>query len=258
MFGCFVEESHLHERALRIVYNDNQLPFENLLRKDRSVAIHHRNIRSFAMEIYETYENLDLYVREADLNVPVVVKECVHTPIFQNNTQRLRFFEKLHLSVPTDLIAFCSGGSHTSIFALVQVKKGRNINETLSEGGRIIQKLRPVLRECHTRAQKSDFKNRIKSIASIQPALLEMICQQPVLDSTTASHPDTAQRIGAMFPDAEGLVADLRYLNPGRSGNKYDVFFTHMEALIEDSLVAADDRRMVLTHVSVGAYQRFD
>ena len=124
MFGCFVEESHLHERALRIVYNDNQSSFENLLRKDRSVTIHHRNIRSFAMEIYETYKNLDLYMREAGLNVPVVVKECVHTPIFENNTQRLRFFEKLHLSVPTDLTHFALVAHIPQYLPWFKLKKG--------------------------------------------------------------------------------------------------------------------------------------
>ena len=51
-----------------------------------------------------------------------VAKEGVHTPIFRINMQRLRFLEKLHLSVPTDLIAYCPGGSHTSTFAVVQVK----------------------------------------------------------------------------------------------------------------------------------------
>ena len=50
--------NHLHERALRIVYNDNQSCFENLLRKDRSVSIHHRNIRSFAIEIYKIKNNM--------------------------------------------------------------------------------------------------------------------------------------------------------------------------------------------------------
>ena len=50
--------NHLHERTLRIVYNDNQLSFENLLRKDRSVSINHRNIRSFAIEIYKIKNNM--------------------------------------------------------------------------------------------------------------------------------------------------------------------------------------------------------
>ena len=31
--------NHLHEKALRIVYNGNQSSFENLLRKDLSVSI---------------------------------------------------------------------------------------------------------------------------------------------------------------------------------------------------------------------------
>ena len=53
------------------------------------------------------------------MDVPVVVKESVHTSMFQINMQRLRFFEKLYSSVSPDLIAFCPGGSPTSIFAVV-------------------------------------------------------------------------------------------------------------------------------------------
>ena len=62
-------------------------------------------------------------MREVDLAVPVTVKEGVHTPIFGNNMQRIRFFVKLHLSVPTDLIVFGLGGLRTAIFAVVQVKE---------------------------------------------------------------------------------------------------------------------------------------
>ena len=50
--------NHLHERALRIIYNDNQSSFENLLRKDCSVSIHHENIRSFAIKIYKNKNNM--------------------------------------------------------------------------------------------------------------------------------------------------------------------------------------------------------
>ena len=69
-----------------------------------------------------------------------------------------------------------------------------------------------------------------------------MIYQELVLDSSTASHSGTVQRIHT-FLGAERLVADLQHLNSGRPGNKYHVFFTHMEELIEESLVAADERR---------------
>ena len=46
-----------------------------------------------------------------------------------------------------------------------------------------------------------------------------------------------------MFRGFDGVVTDLRHLNFGRPGNKYNVLFTHMEALIEESLIVADDRR---------------
>ena len=91
-----------------------------------------------------------------------------------------------------------------------------------------------------------------------QPVLPEMIYQELVLDSFTASYPNNVQRIRAMFLGAKGLVADLRHLNPRRTGNKYSMFFTHMETLIEESLDATDDRRHCASHVSVSVYQWFD
>ena len=38
----------LHERCLRIIYNDKQLSFTELLNKDSSVSIHIRNIERLA------------------------------------------------------------------------------------------------------------------------------------------------------------------------------------------------------------------
>ena len=50
--------NNLHERALRIVYNDDILSFDELLRKDNSVTIHHRNIQYLAVELYKAKNNL--------------------------------------------------------------------------------------------------------------------------------------------------------------------------------------------------------
>ena len=36
-----------HERALRLTYNDNVSTFNELLKKDGSVCIHHRNLQKF-------------------------------------------------------------------------------------------------------------------------------------------------------------------------------------------------------------------
>ena len=48
----------LHERALRIVYNDSVTSFEDLLIKDNSFTIHHQNIQSLATEIYKALNDL--------------------------------------------------------------------------------------------------------------------------------------------------------------------------------------------------------
>ena len=49
---------HLHERALRTVYNDDVSTFEKLLEKDNSVTIYVRNLRILATELYKTKENV--------------------------------------------------------------------------------------------------------------------------------------------------------------------------------------------------------
>ena len=45
--------NRLHERALRIVYKDDNASFEELLIKDDSVTIHERNIQTLAIELYK-------------------------------------------------------------------------------------------------------------------------------------------------------------------------------------------------------------
>ena len=41
----------LHERALRLVYNDETSSFEKLLKRDNSVKIHTRNLHYLATEM---------------------------------------------------------------------------------------------------------------------------------------------------------------------------------------------------------------
>ena len=44
---------HLHERCLRLIHNDKLSFHEELLEKDGSVSIHHKNIQSFAAEMFQ-------------------------------------------------------------------------------------------------------------------------------------------------------------------------------------------------------------
>ena len=45
--------NRLHERCLRIIYNDKRSTFEELLAKNNSVSVHHYNIHAVAIEMYK-------------------------------------------------------------------------------------------------------------------------------------------------------------------------------------------------------------
>ena len=52
------EINKLHERALRIIYNDTMMSLEELLFKDETFTIDHQNIQSLAIEMYKAKNNL--------------------------------------------------------------------------------------------------------------------------------------------------------------------------------------------------------
>ena len=69
--------NRLHERALRLVYKEPHLTFQELLDKDNSFTIHHRNVQKLATEIYKIINN----------ESPVIMKEVF--PV-ANNPYNLR------------------------------------------------------------------------------------------------------------------------------------------------------------------------
>ena len=50
--------NRIHERALRMAYKDKHSTFQELLSKDSSVSIHHRNLQVLATEIYKFLHGL--------------------------------------------------------------------------------------------------------------------------------------------------------------------------------------------------------
>ena len=45
--------NRLHERCLRLIFNQKQLTFEELVEKDDSIEIHVRNLQNLAIEMYK-------------------------------------------------------------------------------------------------------------------------------------------------------------------------------------------------------------
>ena len=50
--------NNVHERALRLIYKDNQPSFKELLEKDHSVTVHHKNLQVLVTEIFKVKNDL--------------------------------------------------------------------------------------------------------------------------------------------------------------------------------------------------------
>ena len=50
--------NRLHERCLRVTYNDGLSLFEELLETDNSVSVHNRNIQCLAIELYKVFNEI--------------------------------------------------------------------------------------------------------------------------------------------------------------------------------------------------------
>ena len=74
----------IHERALRITYQDNTSTFQELLNKDNSVSIHHRNLQVLAMEMFKIHRGLS----------PVILREIFVSETSSYNLRRNNTFEK--------------------------------------------------------------------------------------------------------------------------------------------------------------------
>ena len=50
--------NNIHERGLRLTYKDNQFSSKQLLEKDHSVTVHHKNLQVLVTEIFKVKNNL--------------------------------------------------------------------------------------------------------------------------------------------------------------------------------------------------------
>ena len=106
MFGCFIANkkfnrfNRLHEKALRIIYDDDVSTFDQLLDMEKFFCIHHQNIQRLLNEIYRSLHDnsgnslKELFERrESTINLrskPELVIPSVNSVLSGNNS--LRYF----------------------------------------------------------------------------------------------------------------------------------------------------------------------
>ena len=57
-----LESNTYKKELLEFVHNDNESTFEDLLKKDNSLSIHHKNIRLLGIELYKVKNNLPTHL----------------------------------------------------------------------------------------------------------------------------------------------------------------------------------------------------
>ena len=80
--------NRLHERSLRIVYSDQSSTFEELLERDKTFSIHHKNIQSLAIETCKFVNGLS----------PEIMKSVFH--LKENNRYSLKNAYELYSRNP--------------------------------------------------------------------------------------------------------------------------------------------------------------
>ena len=87
----------IHERALRLIYNDYELPFDRILEANKQKNIHQKNIELLTIEIYKFQAVLTPPIM-SDLFVTREKKLAGDLKIWNLIPERLRALETLNKS----------------------------------------------------------------------------------------------------------------------------------------------------------------
>ena len=101
----------IHERALRLVYNDDQSSFDELLNIDGSFTIHERNVQALAIEIFKVINGLSPEImnqvfplKKSNVLCSNFPFETVNVKSVYNGTETLSFLRpKIWALIPNDL-----------------------------------------------------------------------------------------------------------------------------------------------------------
>ena len=83
--------NRIHERALRIVYDDENKTFEELLRMDNSFKIHIRNIQSLSIELFKIVNGCSPEIMNDIFPLKDLTKYCTKFPFKTKNVNTEKY-----------------------------------------------------------------------------------------------------------------------------------------------------------------------
>ena len=81
----------IQERALRIVYDNRNSTFEELLRKDDSVTIHTRNIQALAIELFKIVSGQSPEIMKEVFSLKETLPYCTKFPFKTRNIRTVTY-----------------------------------------------------------------------------------------------------------------------------------------------------------------------
>ena len=81
----------IHERSLRIVFNDNTSSFRELLVKDNSVTIHERNIQNLGIELYKIVNGFSPDIMSIVFPIKQNIKYCSKNKFLTRNVRTVNY-----------------------------------------------------------------------------------------------------------------------------------------------------------------------
>ena len=83
--------NRIHERALRIVYNDENSTFNELLKKDGSFTTHERNIQTLVIEVFKVINGISPTVMNKVFPLKESLNYCTRFPFKSQNVHTVAY-----------------------------------------------------------------------------------------------------------------------------------------------------------------------
>ncbi len=115
--------NRIHERALRVVYNDNASTFEEMLKKDGSVTIHEKNLQTLSIELFKVLNGLSPKIKDEFFSVK---EDQIYNSKFPFNSRNVRT-----VAYGTETLSFL-GPKLWSIIPM-EIKECNSLNEFKSK-----------------------------------------------------------------------------------------------------------------------------